>query len=862
MSKSSNSGVRTRFNRLVSACIFSLGSAVSLPVMAAPVTPAEVFGFEVGQWHLRHDQIETYFRTLAANAPAITRLEVIGRTHEQRPLLQLVIASEQNMAKLEQIRQQHLAVARGEAEVDPRLPIVIWLGYGVHGNESSGPNAAVEYAYELIAQQTPEAKQALEQAIILLQPSLNPDGLDRFAMWANMHQGFTETGPSPVADPQHREHVEPWPNGRPNHYWFDLNRDWLPLQHPESRARIAMYQHWQPHVLADFHEMGTDSSFFFQPGIPSRNNPQTPAKNYELTAKIANYHAAAMDERKALYFTEEAFDDFYVGKGSTYPDVQGSVGILFEQASSRGHLQESINGPLPFKTTIDQQILMSRSTIRGALAIKDELAQNQSQFFRDAQQAAKADPVQGYFVGDEGDATRLQAFLSLLAQHDIKAYAVTADLQQQGQWFRQGRSYYIPLKQRQYRLIKAAFSTETNFRDNTFYDVSAWTLPYGFNLNLALSRTTPNAIAAQPWQPSVAKAAAPVAGAYAYALRWSDQQAPVMLAALLKQGLVVRSSVQEFSADTAQGTLQFNAGTMLIPAGLQPEGWFDKLLAVQKQYGLALEAIRTGLTPTGSDLGSRLMVPVRLPEVLVIAGPGVNSSEAGELWFNLERLAGVSPSLVEPQRLAKINLARYSHILLPDGNYSGWQDKEVEALKAWVTAGGVLWGQKAGAQWLAEQGLLQAKVLKSSEMAAMIETAEVNYADKEQIAGKKRIAGAIFAAELDTTHPLAFGLPRAQLPVFKNDTMLLQPTTEPYVTVGRYSKKPQLAGFTAPEYVEQIQTAASLLAHNVGRGRVIAMTDNPVFRGYFVGSSRILVNALYLGKAFDSQQDGGEGEAE
>ena len=850
---------RTLPRSLLGALLYSLlcwGSQLAA-AETTPPTPAEILGFESGQWHVRHDQIDTYFRVLAENAPTTTRLEIIGRTHEQRPLLQLVIASEKNLAKLEQIRQQHLAVARGEAAFDPNLPLVIWLGYGVHGNESSGPNAALEVAYQLVAAHSDEAKQTLENAIILLQPSLNPDGMDRFALWANMHQGT-----APVADPQHREHVEPWPNGRPNHYWFDLNRDWLPLQHPESRARIAQFQRWLPHVLADFHEMGTDGTYFFQPGIPSRNNPQTPAKTFELTAKIANFHAAAMDKQQTLYFTEEAFDDFYVGKGSTYPDVQGSVGILFEQASSRGHLQDSINGPLSFKTTIDQQVLMSHSTMRGAIALKTELQQSQAQFYRDAQAAAKVDPVQGFMVGDDGDATRLNAFLALLAQHEIKAYALKDDMQLQGLQFHQGRSYYIPLKQRQYRLIKAAFSTETNFPDNTFYDVSAWTLPYGFNLNFAQSRTTPNGIADQAWQPKVAKVPAATAGAYAYALRWTDQQAPVMLAELLKKGLIVRSSLQAFSAATNNGLEQFAAGTMLIPAGLQSEGWFETLLAVQQQFALPLSEITTGLTPVGSDLGSRLMVPVTLPKVLLVAGPGINSAEAGELWFSLERLAGISPSLVEPQRFSKIDLQRYSHILLPDGNYSGWQEKEQQLLKSWVAAGGILWGQKGGAQWLAEKSILQAKVLQAAELAKLISSSAANYSEKEQQAGKKRIAGAIFAATLDLSHPLAFGLPRAILPVFKNDPMLLLPSSDAYVTVGRYTDKPQLAGFTSPEYVAQIRQAASLLAHNLGRGRVIAMTDNPVFRGYFVGSGRILVNSLFLAKAFDSQEAGDDGEDE
>lgn len=813
-------------------------------------TPQQVLGFNVGQWHARHDQIERYFELLAQSTGR-AQLEVIGYSHEQRPLLQLVISAEKNLQQLEQIRQQHLAAARhGKARAED-APVIIWLGYSVHGNEPSGANAALLLAHYLAAAQTDEVRNWLDNAVILLQPVLNPDGHDRFALWANMHRGA-----APVADPQHREHNEPWPNGRPNHYWFDLNRDWLLLQHPESRARIAQYQQWLPNVVGDYHEMGTNSSYFFQPGIPSRNYPLTPKRNFELTSAIAQFHAAAFDQQGQLYYTEESFDDFYVGKGSTYPDVQGSVGILFEQASSRGHLQDSINGPLSFATTVQNQLTASLSTIRGAVAKRVELLSYQQEFYRTALQQAKTGRVKGYMLTETADQSRLAALLDLLQRHHITVQQLNRDWQDDNNSYPANASYYVPLQQPQYRLIKAMFSTEKNFNDNTFYDVSAWTLPYAYNIAFTPINREPASSALSDSWPQPAKAQQLTAGAYAYAFNWQDQLAPLLLQALLQDKLVLRASLGDVIAKTSDGQVALQRGAMVIAAGLQTEpDWFARLQRQQQRFNLPIFAVSSGLTVSGSDLGSHQFAPVHLPKVLLVAGPGVSSTEAGEVWYNLERLAGISPSLAEPERLTALNLSRYSHIVLPDGNYSRWQEAEVAALKRWTELGGVLWGHKRGAAWLAKSGLLSAGVWQGEEMTSLIPSDNLSYKDKELLAGKQRIAGAIYQAELDLSHPLTFGLTRDTLPVFKNSTLLLQPANVPFVNVALYSSAPQLAGYTAPEYVPRISQSAALLAHNLGKGRVIAMTDNPVFRGYFYGSSRLLVNALYLGHSFNTKAD-------
>ena len=325
-------------------------------------TPRSVLGFVVGEWHVRHDQLATYMRVVAETSDRV-KIEVTGRTHEQRPLLMLTISSAENLARLEEIRQAHLVLSDPAAPAPDTsdMPVVINLGYSVHGNEASGSNAALLVAYYLAAATGGEIERLLDNAIILLDPSLNPDGLARFAQWANMHRGRVL-----MADPNHREHREGWPNGRTNHYWFDLNRDWLLAQHPESHARLEQFHRWRPNVLIDVHEMGSSSTYFFQPGVPNRKNPLTPETNVRLTEEIAGFHAEALDSLGSLYYSEETFDDFYYGKGSTYPDAHGSVGILFEQASIRGHLRSTSDGDLSFPFAIRNQLTTTLSTLSAA----------------------------------------------------------------------------------------------------------------------------------------------------------------------------------------------------------------------------------------------------------------------------------------------------------------------------------------------------------------------------------------------------------------------------------------------------------------------------------------------------------------
>ncbi|PCK29956.1 M14 metallopeptidase family protein [Pseudoalteromonas piscicida] len=801
-------------------------------------TPKQAFGYEVGQWHLRHDQIVQYLQTLANESPRLS-IETIGYSHEQRPLLLLKASSPQNQQNLASIQQAHLSSLSDDSSRTTQ-PVVMWMGYSVHGNESSGSNAAVLIAYYLAAAQGEFVTELLENAVVLLDPALNPDGLSRFATWANSNKSL-----SPSSDPAHREHTESWPSSRTNHYWFDLNRDWLLLQHPESKARIQAFHNWKPNVLTDFHEMGPNSTYFFQPGIPSRTHPITPLKNVELTNEIGKFHAKALDAQGKLYFTQESFDDFYYGKGSTYPDVNGAVGILFEQASSRGHAQETQYGVLSFPETIKNQVTTSLSTFQAGVSHKQALLEYQQQFYQQASTLASKDEINGYVVAKGEDSYRFTAFIDLLKQHHIEVKYLAKDKEVDNRNYQQG-DLYIPLAQPQYRLIKALFSTQTHFKDNTFYDVSGWTMPYAYDLDFAaltsdwgLKLSNDNQIDKPPL--------APVAGSYAYTVSWHHYLAPQLANRLLQAGVKVAAAMSPFSAVTTAGSQDFQAGTLVIASGIQQQDdWYSQLETIAGELGLSVYSVTTGLTASGVDLGSRQMLQLQKPEVLILGGAGVSQYEVGELWYHLDRHLMLAPSIVEKHHIGRLDLSRYSHILLADGKYNDLSDKAKSKILAWVAKGGVIWGQKRGAQWLIEQQLLDAEMVSSKEMRELFETKNLTFADQDRLSARQRIAGAIFDARLDLSHPLSFGFENSELPVFKNSTWVMHRADKPFVESLAYTKAPLLSGYADAINVQQIAGSSALIASKAGRGVAVGMTDNPVFRGFWYGSSRLLNNALFF----------------
>ena len=802
--------------------------------------PSTVLGSHVGEWHVRHDQLVDYMRTVAEASPRISIVET-GRTHENRPLLLLQITSPENQARLADIQTQHQQVLSEGKKPSADAPLIIYMGYSVHGNEPSGANASLLVAYYLAAAQGSEIDQLLNNNVVLLDPSLNPDGLSRFAQWANMHRGKTLN-----ADSDHREHREGWPSGRTNHYWFDLNRDWLLLTHPESRARIKQFHEWRPHVLTDFHEMGTDSTYFFQPGIPSRKHPLTPQSNVTLTAALAEFHAKALDANKQLYFSEEAFDDFYYGKGSTYPDAHGSIGILFEQASSRGHVQESINGDLAFPDTIQNQVTTSLSTFAGALANKQAILAYQQQFYRDTKALRDDEDVIGFVVNSTDDQHRIEAMTSILSQHQIEFGYLTEALEIDEETFSEG-SVYVASDQAQYRLIKSLFSTQTSFADNTFYDVSSWNLPLAFDLNFAEVPKNQRRKVKLSDSSERTDATALNPDAYAYAFEWHHYNAPALLTQLLAHDVQARIAGAGFTAKLGNQQHEFAPGAVVIPVALkQPSDLLQRLNELALQYAIPMFNITTGLTSKGIDLGSRQLSPVTLPKIALVGGRGTSQYEVGEIWHYLDTRMHIPVSIIEQWRLGRTDLSQYTHIIFANGNYGAMSKDTVDAIEQWVNAGGTLIGQKRGTAMFAKMEWLQAEFMSSAEIDKLFDTDNLNYADREALRARKLIAGAAFETKVDLTHPLAFGLDDETLPLFKTSNTVLKLPSKPFITPFRYTSAPLQSGYADPKLEDLIADSAAVVAHRVGDGQVIGFVDNLNFRGYWYGSSKVFANAIYL----------------
>jgi hypothetical protein len=812
-------------------------------------TPKEVLGYELGEWHVRHDQLVEYMYAVAGASNRVTISEY-AMTYENRKLLSLIITSPENHTKLEEIKKVHqqLSSASRSGELDlSNMPVVVQMSYSVHGNEPSGANASLAVVYRLAAGQGEEMENMLSNAIILVDPNINPDGLNRFAYWANIHKSTKKL----VSDPQSREFDEVWPGGRTNHYWFDLNRDWMLVQHPESQGRIARYQEWKPNVLTDHHEMGTNSTFFFQPGIPSRTHPLTPQSNQDLTSSIAEYHADALDQIQSLYYSKESFDDYYYGKGSTYPDVQGSIGILFEQASSRGHAQESVHGVLHFPFTIRNQVTASFSTLKASVELREELLGHMRQFYSDAAEAASRSSIKAYVFGEEADQARGFHLAEMLHRHEIDVYTLDKSIEVNGERFEAGKNYVVPTNQRQYKLITALFERRTSFQDSLFYDVSAWTMPYAFNLPFAelgdrqFNSNLLGAAFTGAWEPA-AKLVGGESG-YAYAFEWDEYYTPRAAYRLLEAGIKLKVASAPFSAITDEGVKEFDYGTIMVPLGVQDDQQrvHDVVKEVVSTDGINVYNIATGLSTAGVDLGSNQFEPLGMPRVAVIGGEGTNSYEIGEMWHLLDRRYEMPLTILDKANLGRVNLDRYNVIIMTGYSYGDLSTGTVETVKSWVREGGTLITMKQAVSWASQQGLANVEYVRpdrgdSPETRPYVKQGADN--------GAEVIGGTIFNAQLDLTHPLAYGYNQSLIRVFRNSTMFLKKGQNPYSTPLYYTDDPLASGYVSEINEETIKGTAAIVVSRAGSGKVIAMTDNPNFRAFWYGTNKLFANAIFFGQ--------------
>ena len=808
--------------------------------------PKEVIYHEVGEWHVTHDRLVNYMKAIAAAAPDRVKLEQMGFTYESRPQVLLIITSKKNHARLEEIRQQHVKLTDPASSASLNtadMPIVVWIGHSIHGNEPSGANASLLSAYYLAAAQGKEIDELLDNTVILLDPSFNPDGLQRFSTWANQHKSKNL-----VSDPNDREYNEVWPGGRFNHYWFDLNRDWLPAVHPESQNRLKWFHYWKPNILTDHHEQGSNASFFFQPGVPSRVNPLTPDKNQELTGKLGKYHAKNLDKIGSLYFTKESYDDFYYGKGSTYPDVNGAIGILFEQGSSRGHLQETTNGLLSFPFTVRNQFVTALSTMEGAKELRKEFLDYQRDFYKQAAARAAAYPVKGYVFGDKNDKAKTYRFIEMLKRHQIEVNNVPDSWKDAE--FEKGSAYLVSLNQPQHSLIRGIFDKTLEYKDSIFYDITSWTMPLAFGLpyrEIAAPITLGEKLTDIPWP------AQQVNGGksdYAYIMQWEELYAPAALNELLQAGFNVKAATRPFEIRVGNELKKFSPGSIIIPVHMQTmsaDAVYSQVSAITEKYKVISWALSSGNSDKGPDLGSAKQVTVTRPSIAMITGTGVNALDAGEIWHLLDQRMNIKATHLEPSQFNRIDLVRYNTLILAAGSYP---DLNKDKLKAWVQAGGTLILTEEAVSWAAQNGIAEVKFKKAK--APVDSTMRIPYAEREEIEGAQQIYGGIFGAEADLSHPLAFGYNQKTISLFKANKVFMEKSKNPYATPFFYGAKPLQSGWVSRENGEAIKNSAAVIVNTVGNGRVINIADNPNLRAFWLGGTKLFMNAVFFGRIIEA----------
>ena len=807
-------------------------------------TPESIIGHEVGEWHVTHDKLVYYMRAIAAASDRIT-IEETGTTHEGRPQLLLTVTSPANQANINKIRTDHvwLTYPNESDKLDiKKMPVVLYMGFSIHGNEPSGVNASLAVIYYMAAAQGILIEEALTNSVVLLDPSFNPDGMTRFSTWTNMHKSKNIN-----PDPNDREYREVWPGGRTNHYWFDLNRDWLPVQQPESRNRIVKFHEWKPNVLTDHHEMGTNSSFFFQPGVPSRTHPLTPKRNQELTEKIGTFHAKALNNIGSLYYTKEGYDDFYYGKGSTFPDINGAVGILFEQASSRGHAQESANGILEFPFTIRNQFTAALSTWKATVEMRTELLEYQKNFYKDVLKEADGDEIKAYIFKAEKDPARTYHLAEILNRQEIDFYKPSRKIKLNDEEYTTENSYIVPLKQRNYRIVKAMFEKRTTFQDSLFYDISGWTYPLAFNMEYAEMSARDygrNQLGDKIEVPTFPEGLV-VGGKsdYAYAFEWHGYYAPRAANKLLSKGLRIKAATSKFSAFEDDEEREFDYGTILVPVANQNLDSFEIFQEMQKianEDGINVYAMPTGLTG-GVSLGSNSFSNLEKPKVAVVVESG-SSADAGEIWHLLDTRMKMKITKLPSDRLGSSAIERYNTIIMTGG--VGLSEFEIENLKRWVRNGGTIIGTTNAVRWLANNKFSNLQ-FKSAEQP---DASEVSYDQISNFQRARFIPGGVYMSELELSHPMAFGYYKKELPTFRRGNTMIEASGNRYSTPGKYTDNPRLSGFIAVENLEAIKGTSTIRVNALGSGRVVSLVDNPNFRAFWYGTNKLMMNGIFFGK--------------
>lgn len=813
--------------------------------------PESIIGHPLGHRIARNDLLVQYMRTIAELSPRVA-VETIAYTHEGRPILGLTITSPENHRRIDEIRDAHVALSDPDSgqEVTEDMPVITWLNYGVHGAEVSSTDSSMAVAYHLAAAQGSAIEETLENSVIILIAVFNPDGNSRMSAWNHMNGGYV-----PVSDPEHRLHNTFWPGGRTNHYWFDLNRQWLIIQHPEPRGWVAKFHEWRPNITVDYHEMGSASTYYFHPGAPERTFPYIPERSMELLDQVSDRPRSWLDSEQRLYFHEEGFDNYYIGKGSTYPHMHASMGMLFEQASSVG-LIDTPHGVLSFRDNIRTQYRTSLEMIRAGLEMREELLQYQRDFSRQTSEMAAEDDIKAYVFSSPGDDARAYHAIDILNRHQIEVRRLIEDIEVDGTLYSATDSYVVETEQSQYRMVKALFELITEFEDETFYDVSAWTLPLAFDFDFAplSAREIRGDVVGDVVSADFPVAPAPTTASYAYLFDWSNYYAPRALYRLLEAGVLPKVATQPITISSNGATVSLPAGAILVPLGWQGGELSDDEIhelmgQIAAEDGIEVHPVNSGRTPqAGMDLGSRNFANISLPKVLLLVGEGIASYDAGEVWHQLDARMEIPVHMVNKRDLSSLDLHNYTHLVLVGGNHNDLESQKDE-IDDWIRGGGTLVGIRQGASWAYNNVLYENATGNSAGDDS--ESERFDYADKNDIEAQDIIGGAIFSGDLDVTHPIGFGIANRNIASQRNTLIAFDPPENPWATLIEIPENALLSGFASAENQEELAGKSMAIAERHGRGSVILFADNPNFRAYFFGTNKLFTNSLFFSLAFN-----------